>query len=901
MGGIDQPGAGPRRLRQRRRNTTNEKAPRDDVSLGALLELLQDGVALFDPDGLVLDCNQRFLDILDLERERVVGASPPYPWWPPERDPSLGGEIEAQLQDGRAHYELEFVRGGGERFPGAVDVAMLDGKSNAAGFLGVLHDLTEEVAERRRRHDAERVARLATWEWDPATDLMSGSTGLLDRAEVSSADRHTLAGVLSYVPTADADRLRAQMEEVAAGEREEFSIEIPVRSPNPEIGWLEVRGQPLRDEAGKIARVRGVTQDITERRRADEALGRSRELLSAAERLADVGSFESDDRTGRSAWSENLYRLFGIAPDSFSHRLVDGQKVIWAADRGEFLRVRDQVLGDGVPRMVEHRYTRGEEVRWAETRLEPLRDEGEIVGIRGTLQDITERRRAEEEARLHAHLLDAVETAVVTVGLDGIITHWNTGAERLYGWRAEEAIGEPVTMLAADQGERSRAREMIRRVEQRGGKLNGEFKIRRKDGAIFTALVQSSFYADEHGEPAGIVGTAVDLTERVDHEERLRAARDYLRAVTDSIGEGVYTLDERGRVSYANPATQRILGWTAEELMGKVMHNVTHFRHADGSDYRREECPTWRTLEEREVVHVEDDMFIAKDGTEVPVEYTASPIETDGAGGSVIVFSDISDRKRRQLELDRQLEALSWVERIRDALDHDHFEVFAQPIVDLRNGGEAAHHELLIRMRGADGELIAPGRFLPIAEQHSVIGEIDRWMIGQAADLAGAGHAVHVNLSAQSVGRSEVTDTLVGALRRTGADPALVVIELTETALLENEAEAERFTQQLRQIGCRLALDDFGTGYGGFSYLKRLSVDYLKIDREFVADLTDNDASRHVVTAVINLAKGFGQETVAEGIEDQATLDLLRALGVDYAQGFHIARPAPVADVLGRG
>jgi EAL domain-containing protein (putative c-di-GMP-specific phosphodiesterase class I) len=127
-----------------------------------------------------------------------------------------------------------------------------------------------------------------------------------------------------------------------------------------------------------------------------------------------------------------------------------------------------------------------------------------------------------------------------------------------------------------------------------------------------------------------------------------------------------------------------------------------------------------------------------------------------------------------------------------------------------------------------------------------------------------------------------------------------MVFELTETALLRSEQTAQEFIDGIGALGCGLALDDFGTGYGGFTYLKRFPVDYLKIDIEFVRDLPRDQASQHVVHAVVALAKGFGQKTVAEGVEDAETLALLRDYGVDYAQGYFLGRPAPLTETLER-
>jgi len=130
------------------------------------------------------------------------------------------------------------------------------------------------------------------------------------------------------------------------------------------------------------------------------------------------------------------------------------------------------------------------------------------------------------------------------------------------------------------------------------------------------------------------------------------------------------------------------------------------------------------------------------------------------------------------------------------------------------------------------------------------------------------------------------------------ADPALLVCEITETALAKDEAVAAAFVYELAQLGCEIALDDFGMGYGGFGYLKRLPVAALKIDIEFVRDLPQNSENQHVVKATVNLAKGFGRRTIAEGVEDLTTLALLEELGVDYAQGFAIGRPLPIDTLI---
>ena len=165
-------------------------------------------------------------------------------------------------------------------------------------------------------------------------------------------------------------------------------------------------------------------------------------------------------------------------------------------------------------------------------------------------------------------------------------------------------------------------------------------------------------------------------------------------------------------------------------------------------------------------------MFVARDGTEIPVEYMSAPIEIEeGMNGWVVVFSDISDRLA-QVRNRRRIASLSWIGRIHDALESDLFVVYAQPVVDLQTG-DIGQYELLIRMVDGDGSLIPPGRFLPVAEEFEVMGEIDRWMTGQAVELAAPGHCVHLNLSAKSIGSSTAIGRSAKDSRRSGRTPEI--------------------------------------------------------------------------------------------------------------------------------
>lgn len=233
--------------------------------------------------------------------------------------------------------------------------------------------------------------------------------------------------------------------------------------------------------------------------------------------------------------------------------------------------------------------------------------------------------------------------------------------------------------------------------------------------------------------------------------------------------------------------------------------------------------------------------------------------------------------------------SLTWVQRIRQALSEDRFVLYGQPIVDLRSGA-ISHYELLIRMLSEQDETIPPGAFLPTAERFGLITEIDRWVTRAGLRLAGGLPGVAINLSAYSIGDEAIIAALNDALAD-GLDPAKVIFEITETAAMRNMRAARQFAETLDRIGCGVALDDFGTGFGSFTYLSQLRVRHLKIDTEFVRDLTRGEAEQQVVRPIIELAHMLNKLTIAEGVEDAETLAILKAIGADFAQGFHLGRP----------
>ena len=237
---------------------------------------------------------------------------------------------------------------------------------------------------------------------------------------------------------------------------------------------------------------------------------------------------------------------------------------------------------------------------------------------------------------------------------------------------------------------------------------------------------------------------------------------------------------------------------------------------------------------------------------------------------------------------------LRWLELIRHALDQDLFVLHAQPILDIRTGAISGA-ELLMRMRDRD-QLIAPDQFLPVGERHGLAIAIDRNVIRHGITLAAAQRRPadfrwEINLGADSLGDPDIPDLIASTVAETGLAPQSLVFEITERAAVANMGQAQAFAERITDSGCEFALDDFGAGYGSFYWLKHLPAAYLKIDGEFIRQLTTSEVDRAIVEVIVAASGKLGKKTIAEYVADAPTLELLGSLHVDYAQGYHIGRP----------
>jgi PAS domain S-box-containing protein len=868
-----------------------------------LLEWLGVAAVLTDLEGAICECTDAAARLYERQREQLVGASiATGAFAGAVSDATL--LVRGSLALGSWQGELRFRARGSAAGQIAVRTTLLfDDLARPAGVLAVFSHALEPPAAAGSLMESSarmRVAQLSTgfdwWEWDPRVDHLTASDAfpMLLGAENGVVSR--MSDALAAMPDSDRDRVQTAIDRALFDGDDSFSVEYRVRGADGALRWLEARCEAARDPAGSVTRIYGASHDITARVESGEQLRLAEDFwraaidsLSAHVAVLDEGGeiIAVNEAWRRSAKSEggssdclgaNYLAVCEAAADELAGPAAAELRQVLSGDRDAFV--------------LEYPCHSALHERWFVMRATRYQRAGQPWVV-VSHEDVTDRRTEHSRSLLNKSLLDEIDVSVHSTNVDRVVLSWNTGAECLFGWTAEEAIGRRTDELVIPP-DRPVAPEI--RAEISAGKWEGDLVLGRKDGTTFPAYVRSRLIHDLDEVPSTIVVVSLDVSERVASERELKLARDHLRAVTDHMGEGLYALGGDGRVTYMNRIARTQLGWSFDDINGRVFHEVAHSRRLDGSPLAVEDCPILRSRRDGEVVRVEDDIFLRRDGTELPVAYTAAPFATgDGAQGCVVVFQDITDRKAEAQRMEAELDKLESVKRVRHALAEDRFSLYEQPIVDVASG-QVVQRELLIRMQdpdSADG-VIRPEAFLPAAEEYGFILDIDRWVIDRSAELAATGLAVELNVSAASIGDPNLIAHITAAILRSGADPAKLVFEITETALIRNRAAGRDFVERLHEIGCGVALDDFGTGYAGFTYLKHLPVDFLKIDIEFVRDLLDNAASRSVVQAIVKLAQDFNIKTVAEGVEDAQTLELLRELEVNFAQGFHISLPAPL-------
>ncbi len=612
------------------------------------------------------------------------------------------------------------------------------------------------------------------------------------------------------------------------------------------------------------------------------------------------------------------------------------------------LRGRDEVavLGRAFDRMAE-------QVAGSQKQLERRVQErtAELDRTVSDLQkEVAERRRAEtalfeEKGRIEVTLA-SIGDAVITTDVAGQVDYLNRSAEQLTGWSKDEAAGRNLRQVfhIIDESSRDPIQDPVERCFQDGkivGLANTTLLICR-DGRELS-LDYSASPIHDHAGTIGAVLIFRDMTEtrRAERQLSYHASHDALTGLvnrreferrlerilataTQEEAHGVVYLDlDQFKVvndTCGHVAGDELLRQVGAVLASKVRKSDTLARlGGDEFGVLLEHCQQGQALR---IAHqmreaLQDFRFVWQDrgftiGASaglVPIDPGVDTLASVFRAADVACYAAKEQGRNRvhlyypdDLDLAQRHGEMQWVPRIQEALANSRFSLYYQPIIALGWSGRP-HGEVLLRLLNRDGDLIPPSAFIPAAERYNQMQAIDRWVIRTVFSGLRDPHwgpppgHVSINLSGQSLGDRQFLDYVEQQVEHWSVPLDRICFEITETAAISNLSHAKRFFSALKPRGCRFALDDFGSGLSSFAYLKTLPVDFLKIDGGFVKDMMRDPIDHAMVEAIHRIGRVMGIKTIAESVENENILARLKAIGVNYAQGYAVGRPRPLGQI----
>lgn len=573
-----------------------------------------------------------------------------------------------------------------------------------------------------------------------------------------------------------------------------------------------------------------------------------------------------------------------------------------------------------------------------------------VVAVR----DITELKKAqhalfEEKERLMV-TFRSIGDAVIVTDMDGRIQYLNPVAEKFLDCGETEARGTGLLTLCRieDEANRQAPLDLVRMCLERGTVVmsRNDCLLTRRDGHEFAVEHTTGPIRDRNGNVIGVVLALRDVSEmrhlarqlsyqashdsltgllnRHEFERRLDHA---LQSAKDDDKQHVLCYLDLDQFKMVNDTCGHVAGdqmlmQIAALIAPKVRDSDTLARlGGDEFGVLLEGCSLSKAIEIAETLRqiVRDFRFAWGGRTfDVGVSIGMAVISADsGSVTEVLSAADAAcyvakDLGRNRLHvhqpddvaLARHRSEMEWAQRLSAAIKEDRLRLYGQPIMALQAGNSLVRHEILVHMLDEDGQVVPPMAFIPAAERYNLMPSVDRWVLRatlswmRRVSRFAAPMACSVNLSGRSLCDHRFHEFVMSEIRDSGVDPAHIVFEITETAAVANFAQAQQFIAALKRLGCRFALDDFGSGLSSFAYLKHLPVDYLKIDGNFVRDMAGDPVDYAMVEAINHLGHVMGIRTIAEYVESEAVLEKLRALGVDYAQGFAISHPLPLDKLI---
>lgn len=751
-------------------------------------------------------------------------------------------------------------------------------------------------------------------------------------------------------PKEDADKFRSNDRRVLEAKTPLEFDEVAPHADGPHT-YISVKF-PLFNSGGAVYGICGISTDITERMRMENMLWKANQGMQSMVQTSPLAIVVRDVQGRIKVWNPAAERIFGWKANEVTGRTMPSAPEYSAE---EWRAIIENELGEGTRNALELRRLK-KDGSYLDISLWTswIRDEsGVVTDILCIYADITERKRVEEELKKLSTVIAQSVNIVFIADIKGNIEYVNPRFEQTTGYTKEEAIGQNANIIASGEMTADEYKQMWEIILS-GKTWRGVFKNKRKNGQYYWANGLISPICDREGKITNFLAIQEDITEKLEAEERAKhlASFDvltgllnrtrFIEVLNDWIYQavmhnyiGVFLLIDIDKFRHFNDTYGDMVGDNLLKRTANMLENLlpgidTEYYKTQGKDLEIMESILGRLGADEYAV------FLAfrneADGMQT-AEEIRKKVETcwfDDLQGHLTIsigvalypehgvtihdlFSKADAAVYRAKELgqnrvhlfqpeDRILEKMhsriAWKQRIVKTIEENRFTPWFQPILDLRDN-VVHHYEALARMCGEGGEINLPSSFIDTAETFGLISALDSVIIAKTLEYQsklkkqGKSLSFSINISGKEVGEKSLLEFLKKKFSETGVNPEQFIIEITETAAVREFDKAVGFINELRAIGCRFALDDFGVGFTSFKYLREMQVDYIKIDGSFILNLQDNQHNRLFVKSIADVAKGMGIKTIAEFVENEQTVNILRDIGVDYAQGYFIGKPAP--------
>ena len=653
-------------------------------------------------------------------------------------------------------------------------------------------------------------------------------------------------------------------------------------------------------------------------------------------------------------WSAAGAALLGLPAQEADQPFAQFLALVHEDGRDALLRALQDAVDAPGGGHVDHRVRlAGGAARWLSAEARVLCDEhGRPQRTLGLIRDITgavaRERVADERERMAEVTLDCIGDGVITTDAHGATRYMNRAAERLTAWTREraagrdigevlplvdeadgrplehtvykcllkrEAVGLPArAMLVTRDGRRIAVEDTTAPIRLAGGEMLGAVAVFR-DVTHQRALSSQLSWHATHDVLTGLcnrrefeqhVAHALHVSKQDEHTHALLYIDlDRFKLVNDSAGHaaGDALLQILANLLQQKMRESDVLARLGGDELGVLLG----YCQLDQARLIAEEIR--QLVKEFRFVWDEHSFEIGASIGMVEVSADSRSVsDLLNAADEACYMAKDEGRNRIHVysegdaTLVRRHSEMMWVPRLNDAIQQDGFELYAMPIAALQGNG-GTHEEILLRLKDDAGAVIRPDRFIPAAERYHMMPTLDRWVIravcrhiaGQDQGATAAGHGAappmfSVNLSGPSMNDDTLHQFIIDQFLDNGVDPARICFEITETAAIRNLPKAQDLMSRLKLLGCRFSLDDFGSGLSSFGYLKALPVDFLKIDGSFIRGIAQNPVHRAMVEAIHKVGRVIGIQTIAEFVEDTATLDVVNNIGIDYAQGYAVGR-----------